>query len=264
MKFRPCIDLHDGKVKQIVGSTLNDDHPEQLRTNFTATHSSSWFADLYRRDNLTGGHIIKLGPGNEAAALEALAAWPGGMQIGGAITPENGGDWLDHGASHVIVTSYVFRDGMVDEDRLRKLVRAVGKERLVLDLSCRRKGEHYYIVTDRWQCFTQVKISEKVLAHFSQECAEFLVHAADVEGQCQGVEQELIAKLAAWSPIPVTYAGGVRNLADLELIRTLGQGRLDATVGSALDIFGGTEMTYAEAVRFHKAEQGEIVSDASE
>lgn len=255
MKFRPCIDLHDGKVKQIVGSTLNDEHPEQLRTNFTATQPASWFAELYRRDNLTGGHIIKLGPGNDEAALSALAAWPGGLQIGGAITADNGRYWLDHGASHVIVTSYVFRDGMIDEERLRQLVQAVGRERLVLDLSCRRRGDHYYIVTDRWQRFTQVAISEEVLAHFAELCAEFLIHAADVEGQCQGVEQDLIEKLAAWSPIPATYAGGVRNIADLELIRDLGRGRLDATVGSALDIFGGTEMTYAEAVRFHQAEQ---------
>lgn len=255
MKFRPCIDLHEGKVKQIVGSTLNDDRPEQLRTNFTASYPSSWYAELYRRDGLTGGHIIKLGPGNDAAALEALAAWPGGMQIGGGITADNGGWWLDQGASHVIVTSYVFRDGMIDETRLRQLVRAVGRERLVLDLSCRKRGEDYYIVTDRWQRFTQVAISEEVLARLAEECAEFLVHAADVEGQCRGVESELIEKLAVWSPVPTTYAGGVRNLADLELIRDLGQGRLDATVGSALDIFGGTEMTYADAVRFHRTEQ---------
>ncbi|MFH2122959.1 MAG: phosphoribosylformimino-5-aminoimidazole carboxamide ribotide isomerase [Pseudomonadota bacterium] len=255
MKFRPCIDLHEGKVKQIVGSTLNDERPEALRTNFTASYPSSWFAQLYRQDNLTGGHIIKLGPGNDAAALEALEAWPGGMQIGGAITADNGKYWLDHGASHVIVTSYVFKDGMIDEDRLQRLVKAVGRERLVLDLSCRRRDDHYYIVTDRWQNFTQVVISEEVLAHFAGSCAEFLIHAADVEGQCQGVEQDLIKKLAVWSPIPATYAGGVRNIADLELIRDLGHGRLDATVGSALDIFGGTEMTYAEALRFHKAEQ---------
>jgi phosphoribosylformimino-5-aminoimidazole carboxamide ribotide isomerase len=256
MKFRPCIDLHNGKVKQIVGSTLNDERPEQLRINFTASHPSFWFAELYRRDGLTGGHIIKLGPGNDAAALEALAAWPGGMQIGGAITAENGAYWLEQGASHVIVTSYVFRDGLIDEERLQRLVRAVGRERLVLDLSCRRRGDHYYIVTDRWQKFTEVVISEEVLDHFSRGCAEFLIHAADVEGQCQGVEQGLIEKLAAWSPIPATYAGGIRNIGDLELIRDLGNGRLDATVGSALDIFGGTDMTYAEAVRFHQAEQG--------
>lgn len=255
MKFRPCIDLHDGKVKQIVGSTLNDERPEQLLTNFTALQPASWFAELYRQDELIGGHIIKLGPGNDTAALSALAVWPGGMQIGGAITAENGGYWLDHGASHVIVTSYVFREGIIDEDRLQRLVQAVGRERLVLDLSCRRRGEDYYIVTDRWQRFTQVVITEEVLAHFSRNCAEFLVHAADVEGQCQGVELELIPKLASWSPIPITYAGGVRNIADLELIRDLGQGRLDATVGSALDIFGGADMTYADAVRFHRLQQ---------
>jgi phosphoribosylformimino-5-aminoimidazole carboxamide ribotide isomerase len=256
MKFRPCIDLHDGKVKQIVGSTLNDTQPEQLLTNFTASHPAFWFAELYRCDNLTGGHIIKLGPGNDEAALDALAAWPGGMQIGGAITADNGAFWLDQGASHVIVTSFVFREGMIDEERLRRLAAAVGRERLVLDLSCRKRGGQYYIVTDRWQCFTQVVINEEVLAHFAKECAEFLVHAADVEGRCQGVEQELIVKLAAWSPIPVTYAGGVRHIADLRLIRDLGQGRVDATVGSALDIFGGSDMTYREAVQFHQKEQG--------
>lgn len=259
MRFRPCIDLHDGKVKQIVGSTLNDERPEQLRTNFTAVHPASWYAELYRRDGLTGGHIIKLGPGNDAAALEALSAWPGGMQIGGGISADNGAWWLDRGASHVIVTSYVFRDGMIDEARLRRLVQAVGRDRLVLDLSCRRRGDDYYIVTDRWQRFTQVAISEQVLAHLAADCAEFLVHAADVEGQCQGVEPDLIKKLAAWAPIPATYAGGVRNLADLALIRDLGRGRLDATVGSALDIFGGTGMTYADAVRFHQADQHGVV-----
>lgn len=255
MKFRPCIDLHDGKVKQIVGSTLNDVQPEQLQTNFVAVHPASWYAEMYRRDDLTGGHIIKLGPGNDDAALAALAAWPGGMQIGGGISAENGGWWLDRGASHVIVTSFVFRDGMIDEARLRELVQAVGAGRLVLDLSCRKRGGEYYIVTDRWQRFTQVAISEQVLVHLAKECAEFLVHAADVEGQCQGIESALIETLAAWCPIPVTYAGGVRNLADLELIRSLGKGRVDATVGSALDIFGGSGMTYDDAVRFHHAEQ---------
>jgi phosphoribosylformimino-5-aminoimidazole carboxamide ribotide isomerase len=255
MKFRPCIDLHDGKVKQIVGSTLNDAQPEQLKTNFTAIHPASWYAELYRRDDLTGGHIIKLGPGNDDAALAALSAWPGGMQIGGGISADNGAWWLDRGASHVIVTSAVFRNGMIDEARLRELVQAVGPDRLVLDLSCRRRGDEYYIVTDRWQRFTQVAISEQVLVHLAKECAEFLVHAADVEGQCQGIESGVIEKLAAWSPIPVTYAGGVRNLADLELIRSLGKGRVDATVGSALDIFGGSGMTYVDAVRFHDAEK---------
>lgn len=252
MQFRPCIDIHNGKVKQIVGSTLNDDNPDALQTNFTAKHPSSWFADLYRHDNLTGGHIIKLGPGNDVAAKEALAAWPGGMQIGGGITADNGGEWLDHGASHVIVTSYVFSEGQIDHSRLQKLVQAVGKERLVLDLSCRRKGDDYYIVTDRWQNFTDVIISPAVLEAFAKLCDEFLVHAADVEGQCSGIETELVCRLAQWSPLPVTYAGGVQNIQDMELIRDLGENRLHATVGSALDIFGGSTMTYDEVVAFHR------------
>ncbi|MBU1139859.1 MAG: phosphoribosylformimino-5-aminoimidazole carboxamide ribotide isomerase [Proteobacteria bacterium] len=255
MQFRPCIDLHNGKVKQIVGSTLKDDEPESLQINFTADHPSTWFAELYRRDNLTGGHIIKLGPGNDQAAAEALAAWPGGLQIGGGISADNGREWLDKGASHVIVTSYVFREGQVDRDRLQRLVTAVGKKYLVLDLSCRRRGSDYYIVTDRWQNFTDVIISPQILEEFSNLCDEFLIHAADVEGQCRGIETELVKRLAEWSPIPTTYAGGVKDLSDMELIRDLGQGRLHATVGSALDIFGGTTMTYQEVVAFHKAQQ---------
>ncbi|HIP40598.1 MAG TPA: phosphoribosylformimino-5-aminoimidazole carboxamide ribotide isomerase [Desulfocapsa sulfexigens] len=252
MQFRPCIDLHNGKVKQIVGSTLKDDDPGNLQTNFVAEHPSSWFAELYRKDNLTGGHIIKLGPGNDEAAVEALSAWPGGMQIGGGITAENGKEWLDKGASHVIVTSYVFRDGKIDQQRLQKLVKAVGKEHLVLDLSCRKKGDDYYIVTDRWQKFTDIIISARVMEDFATLCDEFLIHAADVEGQCNGIEKELVRRLADWSPIPATYAGGVKDIEDLRLIRDLGKNRLHATVGSALDIFGGSTMTYNEAVVFHR------------
>ena len=182
------------------------------------------------------------------------------MVIGGSGKAVNGGFWLERGASNVIVTSYVFRGGLLDEDNLRRLVQAVGRERLVLDLSCRRRGDDYFIVTDRWQRFTRIMISAEVLAHLAGSCVEFLIHAADVEGKCQGVEQDLIEKLAAWSPLPATYAGGVRHLADLELIRDLGQGRLDATVGSALDIFGGTDMTYAQAVSFHQ--QGKMAAPA--
>lgn len=250
MKFRPCIDLHGGKVKQIVGSTLSDENPEDLTTNFTADKPSSWFADLYKKDNLTGGHIIKLGPGNDEAAKEALGTWPGGMQLGGGITAENGGQWLDHGASHVIVTSYVFSDGQVDRSRLTKMVKAVGKENLVLDLSCRRRGDQYFIVTDRWQKFTDVVISEKVLEDLSGFCDEFLVHAADVEGKCSGIEVELVELLGRWSPLPMTYAGGVSSLKDMELIRDRGVGKLDVTVGSALDIFGGNQLRYQELLAF--------------
>ena len=252
MKFRPCIDLHDGQVKQIVGSTLSDDNSRSLETNFTTDKSPSWFAELYRNDDLVGGHIIKLGPGNDRAAAEALSAWPGGMQLGGGIRADNAAAWLDKGASHVIVTSYVFSDGQVDTHRLAKLVKIVGKDHLVLDLSCRKKGDQYYIVTDRWQKFTDVVISERVLADLANNCDEFLIHAADVEGKCQGIEYDLVSKIADWSPIPTTYAGGIRSLSDMERIAERGNGRIDATIGSALDIFGGNLISYEEAVQFNK------------
>jgi phosphoribosylformimino-5-aminoimidazole carboxamide ribotide isomerase len=250
MKFRPCIDLHNGVVKQIVGSTLNDDAPEAVQTNFVASKPPAWFAELYRRDNLTGGHIIMLGPGNDLAAGEALAAWPGGMQLGGGINADNAGKWLDNGASHVIVTSFVFSNGAIDMTRLRQLVKAVGRQRLVLDLSCRKKKDDYYIVTDRWQKFTEVIISKQVLDMLSGFCDEFLIHAADVEGKCAGIEGELVEKLADWTPIPTTYAGGIRDLQDLQLLREAGHNRLDVTVGSALDIFGGKNLSYRDAVAF--------------
>ena len=252
MRFRPCIDLHEGKVKQIVGSTLVDGDPGWLQTNFSADAAPSWFAELYKNDDLDGGHIIMLGPGNEEAASQALAAWPGGMQVGGGITGANAVNWLDRGASHVIVTSWVFRDGHIDLARLRELVSETGRERLVLDLSCRKRHEDYYIVTDRWQKFTEVTINEDTLGELANYCDEFLVHAADVEGKCSGVEEQLISLLERFSPIPTTYAGGVRNLDDLELINRIGRGRLDATIGSALDIFGGSSISYAEAVQYHK------------
>jgi len=258
MRFRPCIDLHGGVVKQIVGSTLNDQTPEAVQTNFVAEKPSSWFADLYRGDNLTGGHIIMLGPGNEAAAEEALGAWPQGMQLGGGITLDNAAEWLDKGASHVIVTSYVFKNGRINMPRLERLVQAVGKKRLVLDLSCRKKNNDYFIVTDRWQKFTEVVISERVLEELSSFCDEFLIHAADVEGKCAGIESDLVEKLAQWTPLPTTYAGGVRDLQDLRLLREAGRDRLDVTIGSALDIFGGKGLAYRDAVNFCRlAERGE-------
>ena len=250
MQLRPCIDLHGGVVKQIVGSTLTDDDQDAVQTNFIAEKSAAWYAALYRADNLTGGHIIKLGPGNDGAAEEALAAWPGGMQLGGGIAADNAGQWLDKGASAVIVTSFVFRDGLVDMDRLKRLVTAVGREKLVLDLSCRKKDEHYYIVTDRWQKFTKTLIGPEVLEIFSRYCSEFLIHAADVEGKCSGIDKELVEKLADWAPIPTTYAGGIRDINDLRLLLESGKGRLHCTVGSALDIFGGTTLTYRQAVSF--------------
>ncbi len=249
MRFRPCIDLHDGVVKQIVGGTLNDTDPAALRTNFVAEQSPAWFAELYRSDNLTGGHIIKLGAGNDDAAASALAAWPGGMQLGGGIDIDNATLWITRGASHVIVTSAVFHQGKIDWQRLKQLVQAVGRRRLVLDLSCRRRDNDYYIVTDRWQKFTSETISPENLEALAAFCDEFLIHAADVEGRCAGIERELVEKLGRWSPLPTTYAGGIRNFDDLRLIEDAGGGRLDATIGSALDIFGG-DLPYAAVVEF--------------
>ena len=254
MKFRPCIDLHNGKVKQIVGSTLDDKSPGSLKTNFTSDFSSSYYAQMYKRESLYGGHVIMLGPGNEAAAREAFQAFPQGLQAGGGITPENASYWLDQGAAAVIVTSYVFKKGVIHEERLREMLSLVGRDRLVLDLSCRKKGDAYYIVTDRWQKFTSTAISPETLDYFSQFCFEFLIHAADVEGKCQGIAADLIADLAEWIPVPTTYAGGVRDINDLLLIKELGKGRLDYTVGSSLDIFGGRGLKYSDVVAFDRQE----------
>jgi phosphoribosylformimino-5-aminoimidazole carboxamide ribotide isomerase len=252
--FRPCIDLHEGKVKQIVGGTLSD-APGQLRTNFISDRPASWFAELYQRDGLTGGHVIMLGAGNEDAARSALRAFPGGMHVGGGIRADNARGWLESGASHVIVTSWVFRDGHMDAQRLADLVKTIGKDRLVLDLSCRRRGEDYFVVTDRWQKFTDLKITRETLQSLARSCAEFLVHAVDVEGLCRGVDGELASRLGEWTPIPATYAGGASSLADLETVTRLGQGRVDLTIGSALDIFGGTGVRYQDVVAFNRSQK---------
>lgn len=249
--FRPCIDLHDGKVKQIVGGSLSND-PATLRTNFVSERSSAWFAELYKKDSLKGGHVIMLGQGNEAAAKAALQAYPGGLQVGGGINLDNAVDYLEAGASHVIVTSWVFRDGKLDWDRLKSLVAKIGKSRLVLDLSCRMRANDYFVVTDRWQKFTEMTVNEKTLAQLADWCDEFLVHAVDVEGLCRGVDLALVEKLGQWSPIPTTYAGGASALRDLEEVSRVGGGKIDLTIGSALDLFGGSGVKYEKAVAFNR------------
>jgi phosphoribosylformimino-5-aminoimidazole carboxamide ribotide isomerase len=249
--FRPCIDLHDGKVKQIVGGTLTG-RLEDLRTHFVSEKPSRWFAELYRRDGLRGGHVIMLGPGNEEAAREALVAFPGGLQVGGGIHLENAAGWLEAGASHVIVTSWIFRDGQLDWPRLADLSKAVGKKRLVLDLSCRKKGADYFVVTDRWQKFTELKMGADVLGRLGEWCDEFLVHAADVEGLCRGIDLELVEQLGRWSPLSATYAGGANALRDLEDVARAGGGRINLTIGSALDIFGGELVRYDEVVALNR------------
>lgn len=245
MRFRPCIDIHNGKVKQIVGGSLRDEG-DAANDNFVSEQDAGFYADFYRRDGLKGGHIILLNPQTSVyyeetkrQAMKALTEYPGGLQIGGGVNEENAAEFLNAGASHVIATSYVFRDGQVDYVNLQRLVSETGKERLVLDLSCRKKDDGYYIVTDRWQKYTDVCLSHTVLDELSGYCDEFLIHAADVEGKAAGIEAELVDLLGCWDGIPVTYAGGVGSYEDLKLLKKLGRNHVDVTVGSALDLFGG-------------------------
>jgi phosphoribosylformimino-5-aminoimidazole carboxamide ribotide isomerase len=249
--FRPCIDLHQGQVKQIVGGTLGD-NPDPT-TNFVADQDAGWFAARFRDDGLSGGHVIMLGPGNEDAARVALGAYPDGMQIGGGITAANAVEWLEAGATHVIVTSWLFPAGRLDEHRLDELVAAVGRERLVIDLSCRRRDDDYVVVTDRWQTFTDVLVDAPTVAALEDRCVELLVHGVDVEGLSQGIDTELVERLGSMVTVPTTYAGGARSLDDLDLVDRLGQGRLDLTIGSALDLFGGTGVRYADAVAWNRS-----------
>ena len=257
MEFRPCIDIHNGKVKQIVGSSLQDEH-NTAKENFVAARDASYYATLYKNSGLKGGHIILLNAveseyyqATRQQALMALAAYPGGMQIGGGITPQTAKAYLDAGASHVIVTSYVFRDGAIHYDRIREMQEAVGKEHLVLDLSCKKTDDGYYIMTDRWQRQTKEKVTLSLLENLSGYCDEFLIHAVDVEGKNSGIEEELAAFLSDFTAIPVTYAGGVHSMEDLSTLQRLGQNRLNVTIGSALDLFGGG-LPYEKIVQFCK------------
>ena len=257
MEFRPCIDIHNGKVKQIVGGSLRDEGSAAAE-NFVAEQDAAFFAGLYRDAGLRGGHIILLNPvGSEyyeatkRQALSALSTYPGGMQIGGGITEENAEEFLEAGASHVIVTSYVFQNGRIHYERLQKLLERVGRERLVLDLSCKKVGDCYRIVTDRWQKVTEEVVNEALLDRLAFYCDEFLIHAVDVEGKAQGIEQEVVRLLGNWGTLPITYAGGVHNYRDLELLQELGRNRLNVTVGSALDLFGG-EMEWKKILEICK------------
>lgn len=245
MEFRPCIDIHNGKVKQIVGGSLKDEK-NQAKENFVSEFDAAFYAGLYKEKGLKGGHVILLNasdseyfPATKRQALSALNAYPGGLQAGGGIRAENAAEYIEAGASHVIVTSYVFADGRIYYERLRSLCRAIGKERLVLDLSCKRYPEGYVVMTDRWQRKTDVILTEKVLKELSAYCDEFLIHAVDVEGKSGGVEEEVLRLLGSFTLCPVTYAGGVHSMEDLELIKELGNNHVNVTIGSALDLFGG-------------------------
>lgn len=246
MEFRPCIDIHNGKVKQIVGGSLTDE-ADYAKENFVSDMQAADYAALYREKGLRGGHIILLNARDSEyyeadlqQARGALSKWPGALQIGGGITAENAGQFIAMGASHVIVTSYVFVDGEIHFERLQQLLQAVGREHLVLDLSCRKREGQYFIVTDRWQKFTRQPLDRELIQKLSAYCNEFLVHAVNVEGTGTGVDEELLALLASESQVPITYAGGIGSMEDIEKIRTIGNNRVNFTVGSALDIFGGT------------------------
>ncbi len=250
--FRPCIDLHQGMVKQIVGGSLRDEGAGP-RENFVSDRPSSWFAEKFRSDHVTGGHVIKLGPGNDEAAREALAAWPGGLQIGGGITAENAAHWLDAGASHVIVTSTLFDPaGKFLSENLDALVKAVGVDKLVIDLSCRRKSAGWTVAMNRWQTLTDLDVTAATLDRLAPYCAEFLIHAADVEGLCGGIDAHLVALLGDWGKIPITYAGGAASIGDVLLVEDASQGNVDITVGSALDIFGGKGLAYNDLVTWNR------------
>lgn len=255
MEFRPCIDIHNGRVKQIVGGSLKD-KDNQAEENFVSQMDGAFYANMYKKAGIRGGHIILLNPvtseyyeATRAQALLALHSYPGGLQLGGGITADNAAQFIEAGASHVIVTSYVFNNGRIDYNNLEKLVDAVGKSHLVLDLSCRKKDDSYYIVTDRWQKFTDEVITEELLDELSQYCDEFLIHAVDVEGKAGGIEKELVSLLGDWGKIPLTYAGGVHSFEDLRLIKELGHNRVNVTIGSALDLFGGS-MKFEDVIAF--------------
>ena len=255
MRFRPCIDIHNGKVKQIVGGSLLD-QGNQAEENFVSEQDAAFYANLYKENGITGGHIILLNPETseyypetKRQALLALSAYPGGLQVGGGIRDDNAQEYLDAGASHVIVTSFVFKNGEINYENLHKIVQAVGKERLVLDLSCRKKDGQYYIVTDRWQKFTNVPITLALLKEMTQYCDEFLIHAVDVEGKASGIEGELVELLAQLENFSVTYAGGVGSFVNLEELKEKGKNKIDVTIGSALDLFGG-DMKLEEVLHY--------------
>ena len=254
MKFRPCIDIHNGKVKQIVGGSLKD-QGDQAAENFVSEQDAAFYAELYKKAGLKGGHVILLNgkdsPNYEATkaqALQALGKYPGGFQIGGGICPENAAEYLEAGASHVIVTSYVFKNGVISWENLEKIRDAAGKEHLVLDLSCRKKDGKYYIVTDRWQKFTEEIVTPELMERLGSFCDEFLVHAVDVEGKAQGIETQLVSQLGEWGQMPITYAGGVHSYEDIDLLKKLGKDRIHVTIGSALDIFGGS-LSFEEVIK---------------
>ncbi|KAL9028291.1 MAG: hypothetical protein Q9196_003328 [Gyalolechia fulgens] len=252
-RFRPCIDLHSGQVKQIVGGTLSNTS-SSLRTNYVSKLPASYFATLYKEHALNGAHVIKLGPGNDAAAQEALAAWPGGLQVGGGITADTAQLWIERGAEKVIVTSYLFIEARFSHHRLKAVLESLKNdtEKLVIDLSCRRTGSRWMVAMNKWQTLTDTEVNQEIIRLLEPYCSEFLIHAADNEGLQKGIDEELVSRLGEWCTKPVTYAGGARHLEDLDLVKRLSSGKVDLTIGSALDIFGGSGLRFDECVKWNE------------
>lgn len=248
-QFRPCIDLHQGKVKQIVGGSLS---ASGAQTNYVSEHDAAYYAQLYREHQLTGGHVIALGEGNQAQVELALKTWPQGLQVGGGVNAENAASYLNAGASHIIVTSYLFDQNQFSWERLERIKSEVGKQHLVLDLSCRRKNNSWFIATNRWQTVTETEVNEHTLLELAKHCDEFLIHAADVEGLQAGIDSDLVTLLGKTVTIPTVYAGGARNIVDLKNVKQLSSGNVDLTIGSALDIFGGNGITLNECIQWNK------------
>ncbi|KAI9490774.1 hypothetical protein BDB00DRAFT_836074 [Zychaea mexicana] len=251
-RFNGCIDLHSGKVKQIVGGSLSDNAPSELKTNFVSKEKPKYYAELYKKFGVTRCHVIKLGPNNDEAAIEALAAWPQGLQVGGGITSDNALKWIEYGAAKVIVTSYLFPDARFSKERLVDLCQQVGKDKLVVDVSCRKRDNKWVVAMNKWQTMTDMEVNKETLDMLSEYCSEFLVHAADVEGLCKGIDQELVEKLGEWVTIPTTYAGGGKSIEDLALVDSLSKGKVDLTYGSALDVFGGNGVLFDDCVAWNK------------
>ncbi|MDQ0343953.1 phosphoribosylformimino-5-aminoimidazole carboxamide ribotide isomerase [Lederbergia wuyishanensis] len=248
LKFRPCIDIHQGKVKQIVGDTLRLDN-DLVTENFVSEHGSAFYASMFKNDGLTGGHVIMLGDGNKDSAIQALNEYPEGLQIGGGITSDNANFYLENGASHVIVTSYIFENGELKKDRLNRIVETVGKDKLVIDLSCKKKNGKWFVVTNKWTQYSNLEVNSSTIRELEKYCDEFLIHAVDVEGKRSGIQEDLVEQLSKWVSIPTTYAGGVSSIKDLETFYQISNGNLDITIGSSLDIFGG-DLSYREVVEF--------------
>ncbi|KAF5873769.1 putative phosphoribosylformimino-5-aminoimidazole carboxamide ribotide isomerase protein [Botrytis fragariae] len=252
-KFRPCIDLHSGQVKQIVGGTLTTASSD-LKTNYVSKLPAGHFAKLYKDNDLTGAHVIMLGPGNEEAAKQAVGEWKNGLQVGGGITDENAKQWIEWGAERVIITSFLFPNGKFSQERLDSVLESLGgdKEKLVIDLSCRRRDDTWFVAMNKWQTITDMEVNEASIKSLEPYCSEFLIHAADNEGLQKGIDEQLVEKLAQWCSIPVTYAGGGRNLQDLDNVKRLSDGKVDLTIGSALDVFGGSGVTFDECVQWNQ------------